>query len=92
MQLACFPAAVCAGELWPAVEHSLRHRETVPCICAFSVAGYVTVCLILLIIKSFGATSAEIVKSMRKVRGEGGLWGEGRCVPFCACSAWCFVA
>ena len=29
--------------------------------------GYVTVSLILLIIKTFGATSAEIVKSMRKV-------------------------
>lgn len=45
----------------------MLHRETVLCICAFSVLGYITVCLILLIIKSFGATNAEIVKSMRKV-------------------------
>lgn len=55
------------GEVWDAVEHSLRHRETVPTICAFSVLGYVTVCLVLLIIKGFGATNAEIVKSLRKV-------------------------
>lgn len=38
-----------------------------PTICAFSILGYVTVSLILLIIKHFGATNAEIVKSMRKV-------------------------
>mmetsp|Transcript_18642 Transcript_18642/g.40045 ORF Transcript_18642/g.40045 Transcript_18642/m.40045 type:complete len:358 (+) Transcript_18642:176-1249(+) len=55
------------GELWDAVEHSLRHTNTVPCICIFSVLGYITVSLILLIIKGFGATNAEIVKSMRKV-------------------------
>jgi hypothetical protein len=34
---------------------------------ARSVLGYVTVVLILLIIKLHGATTAEIVKSMRKV-------------------------
>lgn len=45
----------------------LQHPETVPIICLFSCLGYVTVCLILLLIKHFGATSAEIVKSMRKV-------------------------
>jgi adenosine 3'-phospho 5'-phosphosulfate transporter B3 len=62
-----FVVLVVSGEIWDAVQHSLRHRETVPSICAFSVLGYVTVCLILLIIKSFGATNAEIVKSLRKV-------------------------
>ena len=45
----------------------MRHTDTIPSICAFSVLGYVTVCLILLIIKGFGATNAEIVKSLRKV-------------------------
>ena len=29
----------------------MRHPDTIPSICAFSVLGYVTVCLILLIIK-----------------------------------------
>lgn len=56
-----------AGELKDALPHSMKHRETVPTICAFSVLGYVTVSLILLVIKHFGATNAEIVKSMRKV-------------------------
>ncbi|KAG2435320.1 hypothetical protein HXX76_007395 [Chlamydomonas incerta] len=56
-----------SGELGRAMVHSLKHRETVPYICAFSVLGYVTVCLILLLIKHFGATNAEVVKSMRKV-------------------------
>lgn len=36
-------------------------------ICSRSVMGYVTVCMVLLIIKNFGSTNAEIVKSMRKV-------------------------
>ena len=57
------------GEIWEAWEHSMRHTDTIPSICAFSVLGYVTVCLILLIIKGFGATNAEIVKSLRKVGG-----------------------
>ncbi|GAX81280.1 hypothetical protein CEUSTIGMA_g8712.t1 [Chlamydomonas eustigma] len=62
-----FVVLVVSGEIWDAVQHSMRHTETVPSICAFSVLGYVTVCLILLIIKNFGATNAEIVKSLRKV-------------------------
>ncbi|GFR49477.1 hypothetical protein Agub_g11416, partial [Astrephomene gubernaculifera] len=61
-------AVLCAtGELPAALAHSSAHRETVPTICAFSLLGYVTVCLVLLIIKHFGATNAEVVKSMRKV-------------------------
>ncbi|KAG2483303.1 hypothetical protein HYH03_017806 [Edaphochlamys debaryana] len=56
-----------SGELWRAWAHSQAHPETVPTICAFSVLGYVTVCLVLLLIKNFGATNTEIVKSMRKV-------------------------
>ncbi len=53
--------------MFRAFEHSRAHPETVPLICLFSVLGYITVCLILLIIKHFGATNAEVVKSMRKV-------------------------
>mmetsp|Transcript_11692 Transcript_11692/g.20760 ORF Transcript_11692/g.20760 Transcript_11692/m.20760 type:complete len:361 (+) Transcript_11692:119-1201(+) len=54
-------------ELQGAIEHSSKHPNVVPSICAFSVMGYVTVCFVLLIIKNFGSTNAEIVKSMRKV-------------------------
>lgn len=62
-----FPAAPHPGELPQAVAHSVSHPMTVPCICAFSALGYITVSLVLLLIKNFGATSTEIVKSMRKV-------------------------
>ena len=56
------------GHAMAAAVHG-AHVIACPCwpACALSVLGYVTVCLVLLIIKSFGATSAEIVKSMRKV-------------------------
>ncbi|KAL6762152.1 UAA transporter [Haematococcus lacustris] len=73
LYLSCFAALesfgviYMTGELQEAMRHSDLHPETVPCICAFSVLGYITVCLILLIIKGFGATNAEIVKSLRKV-------------------------
>jgi len=53
----------------------MRHPDTIPSICAFSVLGYVTVCLILLIIKGFGATNAEIVKSLRKAGRDNGING-----------------
>lgn len=73
LYLSCFAAVysgvvlVASGEVWDAVAHSMIHTSTVPMICAFSVLGYITVCLILTIIKNFGATNAEIVKSLRKV-------------------------
>lgn len=54
--------------------HAARHVLTGALVCVVrSVLGYVTVCLILTIIKIFGATNAEIVKSMRKVRWLSGL-------------------
>ncbi|GIM06920.1 hypothetical protein Vretimale_11162 [Volvox reticuliferus] len=65
--LESFVVLCATGELQTALVHSSQHRETVPTICAFSVLGYVTVCLVLLLIKHFGATNAEVVKSMRKV-------------------------
>eukprot|EP00955_Chlamydomonas_euryale_P110438 366000-Chlamydomonas_euryale.AAC.20 len=73
LYLSCFATVysgavlIISGEVWEAIPHSMRHTATVPMICTFSVMGYVTVCLILLIIKNFGATNAEIVKSLRKV-------------------------
>ncbi|MEW5315255.1 MAG: hypothetical protein WDW38_006698 [Sanguina aurantia] len=62
-----FLVITATGELPQAVAHSVSHPMTVPCICAFSALGYITVSLVLLLIKNFGATSTEIVKSMRKV-------------------------
>lgn len=43
--------------------------QALACILAFSVLGYVTVSLVLLLIKGYGATNAEVVKSVRKVSG-----------------------
>eukprot|EP00798_Chlamydomonas_sp_ICE-L_P005542 gene5542-4178_t len=62
-----FFVILASGEIWEAIAHSQRHTQTVPYICAFSVLGYITVCLILLLIKNFGSTNAEVVKSLRKV-------------------------
>eukprot|EP00798_Chlamydomonas_sp_ICE-L_P002985 gene2985-12993_t len=62
-----FCVIVASGEIWEAIAHSQRHTQTVPYICAFSVLGYITVCLILLLIKNYGSTNAEVVKSLRKV-------------------------
>lgn len=55
------------GELLPAVQHSLNHPEVVMLICTSAVAGYVTMNSVLSLIKHFGATVAEIVKSCRKL-------------------------
>lgn len=63
----CLAVLLLTREAGPALAHSLAHPETLPTICAFSVLGYLTVCLVLLLIKHYGSTSAEVVKSMRKV-------------------------
>lgn len=55
------------GELMKAIMHSLEHWEVVPLIVTSSSLGYVSVSVILLMIKYFGATNTEIVKSSRKV-------------------------
>jgi len=55
------------GELMEALNHTLDHWEVVPLIVASSSLGYVSVSVILLMIKYFGATNTEIVKSSRKV-------------------------
>ncbi|CAD7702490.1 unnamed protein product [Ostreobium quekettii] len=58
---------VATGEAWPAFEHSVQNMLVVPSILAFSMLGYVSVDCVLLLIKHFGATNTEIVKSLRKV-------------------------
>ena len=55
------------GELGRALAHTQQHPRTPLIIAAFSLAGYVSVSCVLLMIKHYGATSAEMVKSSRKV-------------------------
>uniref|UniRef100_A0A061S9Z2 Drug metabolite transporter superfamily n=1 Tax=Tetraselmis sp. GSL018 TaxID=582737 RepID=A0A061S9Z2_9CHLO len=56
-----------SGELVPAAEHSVRRPEVVPRIVASSTCGYISVSIVLTLIKYFDATQSEIVKSMRKI-------------------------
>jgi adenosine 3'-phospho 5'-phosphosulfate transporter B3 len=55
------------AELGPAATYSLAHRPVVPLLSAAAVCGYVSVTCVLLLIKLYGATNTEIVKSLRKV-------------------------
>lgn len=56
-----------SGELWVALDHAMLHPEVVTWTASFSVLGYCSSIFILVLIKHFGATEAEIVKSCRKV-------------------------
>lgn len=56
-----------SGELWESLDHASTHPEVVYMTVSFSALGYCGVAFILLLIKHFGATNAEIVKSCRKV-------------------------
>eukprot|EP00210_Caulerpa_lentillifera_P008923 g8514.t1 len=56
-----------SGELTPALLHSIQHPTVIPLIFAFSILGYFGVEFVLLIVQHFGATQAEIVKSLRRV-------------------------
>lgn len=60
-------AEACTAELLPALRHSWDHLEAVPLMLFASVFGYIAQSGVLLLIKHFGATAAEIVKSCRKV-------------------------
>jgi adenosine 3'-phospho 5'-phosphosulfate transporter B3 len=62
-----FASCYLTGELGPAIAHSVANPSVVPSILSFSVLGYASVSFILGMIKFFGATEAEIVKSCRKV-------------------------
>ena len=56
-----------SGELGSALSHAFDHPEVFYMTVSFSALGYCGVAFILLLIKHFGATNAEIVKSCRKV-------------------------
>mmetsp|Transcript_723 Transcript_723/g.1976 ORF Transcript_723/g.1976 Transcript_723/m.1976 type:complete len:828 (-) Transcript_723:135-2618(-) len=56
-----------SGELMPAVRHSMAFPQTVPIIVAAAVMGFVATTMVLTMIKEFGATVAELVKSCRKI-------------------------
>jgi len=58
---------IASGGLAPALAFSQANPQVVPMIMGFSVMGYSSVSFILSLIKYFGATEAEIVKSLRKV-------------------------
>jgi adenosine 3'-phospho 5'-phosphosulfate transporter B3 len=58
---------VSTGELQPALAHSHAYSSVVPLLSAAAVCGYLSVTFVLLLIKFYGATNTEIVKSLRKV-------------------------
>lgn len=54
-------------ELFPAMQHATIHPEVISLTFFSAVLGYISVIFVLLLIKKFGATTTEIVKSCRKV-------------------------
>jgi len=56
-----------SDELKPAIKHTMHHPTVLPMLVGSSVCGYVSVSFVLLLIKLYGATVTEMVKSMRKV-------------------------
>ena len=55
-------------EIPNAVAHARKHPEQLPYLVLSSVCGYVSVSFVLLMIKMYGATVTEMVKSLRKAR------------------------
>ena len=55
-------------EIPNAVAHARKHPEQLPYLVISSVCGYVSVSFVLLLIKVYGATVTEMVKSLRKAR------------------------
>ena len=58
---------IASGGYKAALAHSMQYTQVVPMIMGFSVMGYSSVSFILSLIKYYGATEAEIIKSLRKV-------------------------
>lgn len=54
-------------EIPKALAHAAKHREQLPYLVVSSICGYVSVSFVLLMIKMYGATVTEMVKSLRKV-------------------------
>lgn len=55
------------GELSKSLAHANDHPEVIRYSVISAVGGYLAVAFVLLLIKHFGATAAEVVKSVRKV-------------------------
>ena len=58
---------VSTGEVAGALEHSHANPSVVPLLSGAAVCGYLSVTFVLLLIKGYGATDTEVVKSLRKV-------------------------
>lgn len=48
-------------------KHAMKHPQVFTMTFGFSTLGYISVIFILALIKSFGSTTCEVVKSMRKI-------------------------
>lgn len=59
---------VATSELGPAWRYTTVNSHVVPLLVAASVSGYLSVSLVLLLIKHYGAANAETVKTLRKAR------------------------
>jgi len=55
------------GELGAALRHGAKQPQVLPLLVGSSICGYASVSVVLLLIKLYGATVTELVKSMRKV-------------------------
>lgn len=62
-----FCSCIAVGELIPALHHSMERPLTTPIIVLSSTLGYFSVAFVLSLIKHYGASETEIVKSLRKV-------------------------
>ena len=56
-----------SGELFPAIDHAMTHSHVLPVICMAAFFGYLSVSFILLLIRHYGATNTEVIKSLRKM-------------------------
>ena len=54
------------GELGAALRHGAKQPQVLPLLVGSSICGYASVSVVLLLIKLYGATVTELVKSMRK--------------------------
>jgi len=65
--VSAFITLVMNNSLMPALVYAQEYPEVVYWTASFSTLGYASTLFILLLIKTFGATNAEIVKSLRKI-------------------------
>uniref|UniRef100_A0A7S0T047 Uncharacterized protein n=1 Tax=Mantoniella antarctica TaxID=81844 RepID=A0A7S0T047_9CHLO len=65
----CFTTTImlCSGELLPAINHAATHTNIMPSIYIGAFFGYLSVSFVLLLIRYYGATNTEVVKSLRKM-------------------------